>query len=219
MISIDVDLQDDLSAIDQMLAEYAAGAAIVYGVRANRSTDGWFKKTSASFFYRISRLMGVQLIPDHADFRLLSNDVLREFSQYRESNLFLRGIFPRMGYPSAKVYYDRKGRIAGRSKYSLVRMISLAIDGITSFSNRPLKWITAIGFVVFMVSIALSAWVLWAYVNGKSIPGWASIALPVYFIGGVQLLSLGVIGEYLAKIFMETKKRPPYHIEKVVETE
>lgn len=219
MISIDVDLQDDIAAMDEMLLAYAEGSAIVYGVRRSRNTDPWFKKTSALMFYRITRIMGVQIVPNHGDYRLLSNDVLREFSNYRESNLFLRGIFPRMGFASAKVYYDRQSRSAGESKYSLMRMLSLAIDGITSFSNRPLKWITAIGLLIFVGSIALSGWVFWAFITGKSIPGWASIALPVYFIGGVQLLCLGVIGEYLSKIFLETKKRPPYHIEKVVETD
>jgi glycosyltransferase involved in cell wall biosynthesis len=217
MISLDIDLQDDLDTLDKMLDEYVKGNQIVYGVRDNRDADSWFKKNSALVFYRLMQTMGVGLIYNHADFRLLSNTVLREFGRYREVNLFLRGIFPMMGFPHAKVFYNRHERTAGESKYPLRKMLHLAMDGITSFSNRPLKWISFIGLVIFIISLILSGWVLWVVVTGRSVPGWASITLPIYFIGGIQLLSLGIIGEYVSKIYLESKQRPQYHIEKVLE--
>ena len=217
MISMDIDLQDDPDTIDRMLEEYAKGNQIVYGVRDNRDADSWFKKNSALLFYRLMQTMGVGLIYNHADFRLLSNSVLREFNRYREVNLFLRGIFPMMGFPNAKVFYQRQERTAGESKYPFRKMLHLAMDGITSFSNRPLKWISMIGLIIFIISLILSRWVLWVVVTGRSVPGWASITLPIYFIGGIQLLSLGIIGEYVSKIYLESKSRPQYHIEKVLE--
>jgi polyisoprenyl-phosphate glycosyltransferase len=217
MISMDIDLQDDPGTIDKMLEEYAKGNQIVYGVRDNRDADSWFKKNSALIFYRLMQTMGVGLIYNHADFRLLSNNVLREFGRYREVNLFLRGIFPMMGFPNTKVFYQRQERTAGESKYPLRKMMHLAMDGITSFSNRPLKWISMIGLIIFIISLILSVWVLWVVVTGRSVPGWASITLPIYFIGGIQLLSLGIIGEYVSKIYLESKSRPQYHIEKVLE--
>jgi polyisoprenyl-phosphate glycosyltransferase len=217
MISLDIDLQDDLGTLDKMLDEYGNGNQIVYGVRDNRDADSWFKKNSALVFYRLMQTMGVGLIYNHADFRLLSNKVLREFGRYREVNLFLRGIFPMMGFPNAKVFYQRHERMAGESKYPLRKMLHLAMDGITSFSNRPLKWISFIGLIIFIISLILSVWVLWVVVTGRSVPGWASITLPIYFIGGIQLLSLGIIGEYVSKIYLESKQRPQYHIEKVLE--
>jgi glycosyltransferase involved in cell wall biosynthesis len=217
MISLDIDLQDDLDTLDKMLDEYVKGNQIVYGVRDNRDADSWFKKNSALVFYRLMQTMGVGLIYNHADFRLLSNTVLREFGRYREVNLFLRGIFPMMGFPNAKVFYQRHERTAGESKYPFRKMLHLAMDGITSFSNRPLKWISFIGLVIFIISLILSGWVLWVVVTGRSVPGWASITLPIYFIGGIQLLSLGIIGEYVSKIYLESKQRPQYHIEKVLE--
>jgi glycosyltransferase involved in cell wall biosynthesis len=217
MISLDIDLQDDLDTLDKMLDEYVKGNEIVYGVRDNRDADSWFKKNSALVFYKLMQTMGVGLIYNHADFRLLSNMVLREFGRYREVNLFLRGIFPMMGFPNAKVFYQRHERTAGESKYPLRKMLHLAMDGITSFSNRPLKWISFIGLIIFIISLILSGWVLWVVVTGRSVPGWASITLPIYFIGGIQLLSLGIIGEYVSKIYLESKQRPQYHIEKVLE--
>jgi polyisoprenyl-phosphate glycosyltransferase len=217
MVSMDIDLQDDPGTIDRMLEEYAKGNQIVYGVRDNRDADSWFKKNSALIFYRLMQTMGVGLIYNHADFRLLSNNVLREFSRYREVNLFLRGIFPMMGFPNTRVFYQRQERTAGESKYPLRKMLHLAMDGITSFSNRPLKWISMIGLIIFIISLILSVWVLWVVVTGRSVPGWASITLPIYFIGGIQLLSLGIIGEYVSKIYLESKQRPQYHIEKVLE--
>jgi glycosyltransferase involved in cell wall biosynthesis len=217
MVSMDIDLQDDPGTIDLMLNEYAKGNQIVYGVRDNRDADSWFKKNSALLFYNMMQKMGVGLIYNHADFRLLSNNVLREFSRYREVNLFLRGIFPMMGFSNTKVFYQRQERTAGESKYPLRKMLHLAMDGITSFSNRPLKWISMIGLIIFIISLILSVWVLWVVVTGRSVPGWASITLPIYFIGGIQLLSLGIIGEYVSKIYLESKSRPQYHIEKVLE--
>jgi len=217
MISMDIDLQDDPGTIDRMLEAYAKGNDIVYGVRDNRDADSWFKKNSALLFYRLMQTMGVGLIYNHADFRLLSNSVLKEFNRYREVNLFLRGIFPMMGFPNTKVFYQRQERTAGESKYPLRKMMHLAMDGITSFSNRPLKWISMIGLIIFIISLILSIWVLWVVVTGRSVPGWASITLPIYFIGGIQLLSLGIIGEYVSKIYLESKSRPQYHIEKVLE--
>jgi len=217
MISMDIDLQDDPDTIDRMLEAYSKGNDIVYGVRDNRDADSWFKKNSALLFYRLMQTMGVGLIYNHADFRLLSNHVLKEFNRYREVNLFLRGIFPMMGFPNTKVFYQRQERTAGESKYPLRKMMHLAMDGITSFSNRPLKWISMIGLIIFIISLILSVWVLWVVVTGRSVPGWASITLPIYFIGGIQLLSLGIIGEYVSKIYLESKSRPQYHIEKVLE--
>lgn len=217
MISLDIDLQDDLDTVDQMLNAFSTGHQIVYGVRDNRDTDGWFKKNSALVFYKLMRSMGVALIYNHADFRLIGNVVLREFGRYKEVNLFLRGIFPMMGFSHTEVYYRRQERSAGESKYPFRKMLGLAMDGVTSFSNRPLKWITMIGLLIFFVSLALSGWVLWVVASGRSVPGWASITLPIYFIGGIQLLCLGIIGEYVSKIYLESKNRPQYHIEKVLE--
>lgn len=217
MVSLDIDLQDDLNTIDQMLLAFSNGNQIVYGVRDNRDSDGWFKKNSALLFYKLMRSMGVELIYNHADFRLIGDAVLREFANYREVNLFLRGIFPMMGFKHTNVYYKRQERSAGESKYPFRKMLGLAMDGITSFSNRPLKWISMIGLMIFLISLALSAWVLWVVASGRGVPGWASITLPIYFISGIQLLCLGIIGEYVSKIYLESKNRPQYHIERILD--
>jgi len=161
--------------------------------------------------------MGVNLVYNHADFRLISNKVLLEFGRYKEVNLFLRGIFPRMGFRHSIVYYDRQDRTAGETKYPLRKMMQLAINGITSFSNVPLKIISYVGFIVFAASIIASIWVLLVILLGRNVPGWASITLPIYFLGGVQLLALGVLGEYISRIYLETKQRPSYHIEEIIE--
>lgn len=216
-ISLDADLQDDLGVIPNMVSDFKNGAHIVYGIRDNRKTDSGFKRTTAQAYYTLMRKMGVNLIHNHADFRLTSAVVLHELLNYREVNLFLRGIFPTMGFMSTYVYYTRSARSAGTSKYPLRKMIALAINGITSFTNLPLKIITWTGFAVFLGSLALSGWVLIVSFTGNTVPGWASITLPVYFIGGIQLLALGVMGEYLARIYMETKQRPRYHVEEVLE--
>jgi len=215
-ISLDADLQDDLSIIPDMLSDFRKGAHLVYGIRDGRKTDSAFKRNTAQFYYTLMRQMGVNLIHNHADFRLTSKTVLQELVRYKEVNLFLRGLFPKMGFTATYLYYNRQTRTAGVSKYPFRKMLALAINGITSFTNLPLKIITWIGFVVFIVSIVLSAWVLVVTINGSAIPGWASITLPVYFIGGIQLLALGVIGEYIGKIYMETKQRPRYHIEEFI---
>jgi hypothetical protein len=215
MVSLDADLQDDLNCIGQMLNEYLAGAHIVYGVRNDRSSDSFFKRKTAQWYYKLMQKMGVNMIYNHADFRLLSNTILQELSKYQEVNLFLRGIFPRMGFKSAIVYYSRLERTAGETKYPFRKMLNLAINGITSFSDVPLKLISMVGFIVFLGSVMASLWVLFVLITGRNLPGWASITLPIYFIGGVQLLSLGVLGSYISRIYMETKKRPLYHVEQV----
>ncbi|MCO4293617.1 glycosyltransferase family 2 protein [Solitalea sp. MAHUQ-68] len=212
-ISLDSDLQDDISVIEEMISNYQSGSKIVYGVRGSRETDKTVKRSAAHLFYKLMKRMGVDLVYNHADFRLLSNSVLVELQKYKEVNLFLRGLFPMMGFPSSKVYYKRKERIAGETKYQFKQMLSLAVNGVTSFSNFPLKMITYIGFTVFVGTIIISLWVLFEWAFGYTVPGWASITLPMYFLGGVQLLALGVIGEYLGKIYLETKARPRFHIE------
>lgn len=216
LISMDADLQDDILVTRQMLAAFQAGNHIVYGVRDKRASDTAFKKGTALLFYKLMRRMGVNLIYNHADFRLLSNQVLLEFSRYKEANLFLRGIFPRMGYTHSMVYYNRQDRSAGETKYPFRKMLQLAVNGITSFSSVPLKIISVVGFLVFAASIAASIWVLIVILLGRNVPGWASITLPIYFLGGIQLLALGVIGSYVSRIYLETKQRPPYHIEEVI---
>ena len=216
MISMDADLQDDISCTRQMLEAHGRGAHIVYGVRQSRGADTWFKKQTALLFYRIMQWLGVNLVYNHADFRLLSNQVLQEFGRYREVNLFLRGIFPRMGFTSATVYYDRQDRTAGETKYPFRKMLNLAMNGITSFSNVPLKIISYVGFLVFLASLMASLWVVFVILTGRNVPGWASITLPIYFLGGVQLLALGMLGEYVARIYLETKQRPIYHVEELI---
>jgi glycosyltransferase involved in cell wall biosynthesis len=217
LISIDADLQDDINVIEDMVREHLEGAQIVYGVRKRRETDSTFKRVSAQFFYRFLQAMGAKAVYNHADFRLMSRaaiDALREFS---EVNLFLRGIVPLIGYESSIVYYDRSERFAGESKYPLKRMLGLALDGITSFSVAPLRFITLIGFLVFLFSVLMIGWVLWVrLLTDQAIPGWASTVVPIYLIAGVQILCIGVIGEYLGKIYNEVKARPRFIVEKIV---
>jgi glycosyltransferase involved in cell wall biosynthesis len=212
-ISIDADLQDDISVIRPMVEAYKKGSHIVYGVRNNRDADTTMKKNTALLFYKLMTALGCDVVYNHADFRLLSNKVLTELQQYREVNLFLRGLFPLMGFTSSKVFYERQKREAGETKYPFKKMLNLAINGITSFSNYPLKIITRIGLIIFFGSILTSLWVAFVVLRGDNVPGWASITLPIYFLGGVQLLALGIIGEYLGKIYLEAKGRPRYHIE------
>lgn len=216
-VSIDADLQDDLEIIPKMIERYNFGAHIVCGVHENRDTDNFFKKNSAILFYELMHHMGVSVIKNHADFRLLSNKALIEISKYKESNLFLRGLFPLINLKLETIAYTRKVRTKGRTKYNLHKMLSLAINGITSFSSVPIRIITIIGLLLFFTTMLLSINVLVVYVKGDVVPGWASITLPMYFLGGIQLLSLGIIGEYIARIYMETKRRPPYHIEEILE--
>ena len=215
-ITIDADLQDDLEVIEAMIISFSKGNQIVYGVRNNRDVDSAFKKKTAQLFYRILKLMRIDIVYNHADFRLAGNKVLVELSRYEETHIFLRGIFPLMGFKSDVIYYQRKDRQQGKTSYSFRKMVGLAIDGITSFSAFPLKLITITGFIVFTGCILAIIWVIIVIILGKNIPGWSSITLPMYFLGGIQLLALGIIGEYINKIFEETKKRPLYHIEEII---
>jgi glycosyltransferase involved in cell wall biosynthesis len=214
VISIDADLQDDLGAIEKMVDAHAKGADIVYGVRAQRQVDTFFKRFTAEGYYRLLDLLGVEVMFNHADYRLLSRRALEALKQYDESNLFLRAIIPQLGFPSAVVTYDRAERFAGESKYPLGKMISLAWQGVTSFSAAPLRAITTAGVLISIGSFVVVLWALWVrFFGNASVPGWASTVVPMYFLGGVQLLCIGIIGEYLAKIYAETKRRPRYFIE------
>ena len=215
VISVDADLQDDLSAIEEMLDDYAAGHDIVYGVRSSRKTDTFFKSFTATAYYRLLGIMGVEIVYNHADYRLMSRRAIEALKEFGEVNLFLRGIIPQLGFSHSIVYYERAERFAGESKYPLKKMLALAWQGITSFSNVPLQFITHLGLLVSLISFAVTIWAIWVKLFTEvAIPGWASTVLPIYFLGGIQLLCLGIIGEYLAKIYTETKRRPRYVIEK-----
>ncbi len=217
LVSIDADLQDDIGVIEEMVDARHDGAEIVYGVRRERPSDSPFKKHTASLFYKLMALLGASVVYNHADYRLLSRRAVEALKKFREVNLFLRGMVPLIGLTSAVVYYDRAERFAGESKYPLRKMISFALDGITSFSIVPLRIISFIGFSIFFLTLILSAWALGVKLFGNSaVPGWTSTVLPVYFIGGIQILCLGVMGEYLGKIYREVKARPRYLIEKTL---
>lgn len=214
LVSVDADLQDDLDAIPRMLKEFAEGSDIVYGVRSKRETDTPFKRVTAEAYYRMLRRLGVEIVFNHADYRLMSRRAVEALREFDEANLFLRGIIPQLGYPSAVVQYERAERFAGESKYPLVKMLGLAWQGITSFSAAPLRLITALGVTVSLISLALAMWALSIRLfTHESVPGWASIVVPLFLLSGVQLLSLGVIGEYLAKVYLEVKRRPKYFIQ------
>ena len=216
LISIDADLQDDINAIDSMVDEYLQGIEIVYGVRADRHSDKKFKRWTASLHYWLTGVLGVRTIPNHADFRLLSRRAVSLLGQYRETNLYLRGVVPLLGLSSSEVYYARSPRQAGESKYGIVDMLGLSAQGITSFSIVPLRVISIIGLVVFLISTAFGLWALYAAMIGLSTPiqGWAPTGIPIYLLGGLQILSIGVVGEYIGKTYMEVKNRPTYLIEK-----
>jgi len=215
VISIDADLQDDIKVIPDMVAAFNQGFDIVYGVRKARDTDTFLKRTSAQLFYKLLGSMGVSVEYNHADTRLMSRRALEALKQYDEVNLFLRGLIPTIGFPSTRVEYDRAERFAGESKYGLAKMLGLALDGITSFSAFPLRLVAILGLAIFLGSLAISGWVLWIrFVSDIAIPGWASSVLPMYFLGGIQLLGIGILGEYTSKIYMETKRRPRFIIEK-----
>lgn len=213
VISIDADLQQDIAAIDLMLEKYESGCDVVYGVRNARDTDGFVKKNTALAFYKLMQFMGCEVITNHADYRLMSKRVIESLSEYGEVNLFLRGLIPTIGYPSDIVYFDVHERKAGASKYTMKKMLSFAADGITSFSIKPLQLISLLGFLMLLVSIAMIVTTFYDYYTGHTVPGWASSYCSTWFIGSVQLLSLGIIGEYIGKIYLETKHRPRYHIE------
>lgn len=215
-VSMDADLQDDPNAIDQMLEEYKQGAQIVYGVRDNRETDTAFKRGTAHAFYKLMSAMGTETIPDHADFRLMSLRALDALSQYREVNLFLRGIVPSLGFKTAKVYYKRGSRAAGESKYPLKKMIAFALDGITSFSKKPLSIITGMGMASVIIGIVMFIYTLVSVFSGHSVAGWGSIMCSIWILGGMLLTSLGVVGTYIGKIYEEVKDRPRYILEKKI---
>ena len=213
VISMDADLQDDINVIYEMLDKYQSGNEIVYGVRNKRNKDSFFKRMTANIFYRFMSLIGVEIIKNHADYRLTSKKVLTELSNYKETNLFLRGLFPLIGYKTDIVYYERNKRFAGKSKYSLKKMLNFAWDGITSFSIKPLRTITSLGFIILIISIIIMIYSLIQKITGNTVDGWTFLNISIWFIGGLQMLSLGIIGEYIGKIYMETKARPRYIIE------
>lgn len=211
-ISIDCDGQDDINAMDDMIDEYYKGAEVVYGVRNNRDTDTFFKKVTAQSFYKLMASMGVESIYNHADYRLVSSKVLHSFEKFEEVNLFLRGMFPLVGFKSTSVYYKRYERIAGESKYPLSKMLNLAFDGITSLSIKPIRLVTIFGILMSSVSLFIIIWIFFRYFTGNTISGWASNATLLTLFSGVQLISIGVIGEYIGKIYLEVKRRPKYII-------
>ena len=213
-ISLDADLQDDVSVLPQFVQKFQEGCDVVYGVRNKRDTDTWFKRTTAEGFYKIMSRLGVETVYNHADYRLMSKRALDALSEYKEVNLFLRGIVPLIGYRSDYVYYDRHERFAGESKYPLKKMISFAIDGITSFSVKPLRIIANIGIVVSLISIVGLIYALVSYFTGSAVAGWTAIVCSIWLLGGLQMLCLGVVGEYIGKIYNEVKGRPRFRIEK-----
>ncbi len=216
MISIDADLQDDTAVIGTMVCKYIDGADIVYGVRKSRQTDTFFKKNSALLFYKIMNSLGAKTVYNHADYRLMSKRTVKKLLSYRERNMFLRGIVPTIGFKTDTVYYDRHARMAGESKYPLKKMISFAVDGITSFSVRPIRLVFTIGIIMLLATISISLYVLVSYFGGQTWPGWTSLMLSLWFIGALVLISLGIIGEYIGKIYIEVKDRPRFFIEKSI---
>ena len=215
-VSIDADLQDDVAVIEEMVDKFHEGKDIVYGVRKKRTTDSFFKRTTAQGFYKFMNIMGVKTVYNHADFRLMSRRAMEQFSEYKEANLFIRGIVPLIGYETDCVYYDRKERVAGESKYPLKKMLALAFNGISSFSIKPISLITGLGALIIFLSICAAVYALISYFLGNVQPGWTSLILSIWFLGGVQLLCIGLIGQYIGKIYIESKHRPRYNIEKVL---
>ena len=209
-ISMDADLQDDINAIDEMVDRYLEGYEVVYGVRSSRKKDTFFKRTTAQGFYKVMKAMGVETVYNHADYRLMSSRALDALSEFEEVNLFLRGIVPLVGFKSTQVTYERGERFAGESKYPLKKMIAFAVEGITSMSVRPIRMITTLGFFVFLVSLGVLIYSIVQKFLGNTVPGWAFLAVSIWALGGIQLLSIGVIGEYVGKIYLETKHRPKF---------
>ena len=212
VISMDADLQDDINAIDEMIDKYYEGADIVYGVRSARKTDTWFKKTTAEGFYKFMKMMGADIVYNHADYRLASKRVLDELEKFNEVNLFLRGMFPLIGYKTEVVYYERNERVDGESKYPLKKMLNFAWDGITSFSVKPLRLICTMGFIILFISLIIMIYSLIRKITGNTVDGWTFITISIWLIGGIQMISTGIIGEYIGKIYNETKRRPRYII-------
>ncbi len=215
-ISMDADLQDDIEILDQFIQEYKSGCDIVYGVRGNRDTDTAFKRSSAQGFYKMMKLFGVELVYNHADFRLMSKRALEKLAEFDEVNLFLRGIVPQIGYKTATVEYERGERFAGESKYPLKKMLAFAFDGVTSFSVKPIRMITVVGLIIFLVSLVILVYSLVVNALGNTVLGWTSIVMSVWLLGGLQLMAIGIIGEYVGKTYMETKRRPKYIIDQIL---
>lgn len=218
-ISIDADLQDDIQVIDTMIREYKEGSDIVYGIRSSRKKDTFFKRNTAQLFYKFMSILGVKTIYNHADFRLMSAISLEALSKYKERNLFLRGIVPLIGYNTSVVTYERKERAAGESKYPLKKMLSFALEGVTSFSTTPLMMIAHFGLIIIIISICAGMYALNSYFRGYIVEGWTSLILSIWFIGGIQLLCMGVLGTYIGKIYKEVKGRPRYNVEKFLHNE
>lgn len=218
-ISIDADLQDDIAVIEEMIDKFHDGKDIVYGVRKERKTDTFFKRVTAQGFYKMMALMGVKTVYNHADFRLMSKRAVEHFSKFRETNMYLRGMMPLIGYETDCVYYDRKERMAGESKYPLKKMLALAFNGISSFSIKPISMIMTLGVTIIVCSILAAIYALVSYFTGNVEPGWTSLILSIWFLGGLQLLAIGMVGLYIGKIYMEVKNRPRYNIEKVLKSE
>lgn len=216
VISLDADLQDDVSVIEKFIDEFNNGADIVYGVRSARDTDTLFKRRTAEFFYKVMEKLGVEIVYNHADYRLMSKCALDALSDYKEVNLFLRGIVPQIGYKTSIVKYERHERFAGQSKYPLKKMLSFAIEGITSFSIKPIRLVTNTGILAFTVSIMMLVYSIIQHMVGNTVSGWTSIVVSIWALGGLQLIGLGIIGEYVGKVYLETKNRPKYIIEKVI---
>ncbi|WP_082616753.1 glycosyltransferase family 2 protein [Massilia sp. Root418] len=216
LISLDADLQDDLDAIPKMVAAYVAGSEIVFAVRSKRTSDTFLKRFTAESYYKLLAFLGVNIVYNHADYRLMSRRAIETLREYDETHLFLRGLVHQLGFQTAIVEFERAERFAGESKYPMSKMLELAWQGVTSFTAYPLRLITRVGAFVSLGSLALAGWALWVrLLTDQSLPGWASVVIPMYFLGGVQLLSLGVIGEYLAKVYESTKRRPRFHVETV----
>lgn len=217
-ISMDADLQDDVNAVDAMLDNYEKGCEIVYGVRSSRKTDSVFKRSTAQGFYKLMSFLGADIVYNHADYRLMSNRALEGLSRFREVNLFLRGIVPLVGYKSTTVEYERGERKAGESKYPLKKMLEFSWNGITSFSVKPIRYITMLGFIFFVVSLIMILYAVIAKLVGLTVSGWTAIMCSIWMLGGLQILAVGIVGEYIGKMYMETKHRPPYLIDTVLDT-
>lgn len=215
-ISMDADLQDDINAIDEMVDKFIQGIDVVYGVRSSRKKDTFFKKFTAEGFYKIMKWMGVDIVFNHADYRLMSKRVLMQLGNYKEVNLFLRGMVPLIGYPSDNVYYERQERFAGESKYPLKKMLSFAFDGITSFSVKPIRWILNLGVIIFLVSIGILIYSVVRHFMGETVLGWSSLMVSIWALGGLQLFAIGVVGEYIGKMYLETKGRPRFAIQDIL---
>lgn len=218
-ISIDADLQDDVNVIEEMIDKFHEGNDIVYGVRKERKTDTFFKRVTAQGFYRLMEAMGVKSVYNHADFRLMSQRAVEQFSKYQETNLYIRGMIPLIGYQTEKVYYDRKERVAGESKYPLKKMLALAFNGISSFSVKPISMVMGLGLFIVFLSVLAAIYALISYFTGNVEPGWTSLIISIWFLGGLQLLAIGLVGQYIGKIYVEVKHRPRYNIEKVLSSE